>query len=113
MRVRLRREAEDGWLDHAAVYTVLGIYSSSTSVGFRLLGTTEPTTPAIHPASSFDVVDGTLSPRWVCSFAADGHSMSLEPKAWTCDGFWDRYFDEEPEAVRIFQDELRLLYGEG
>ena len=113
MRVRLRSEVEDSWLDHSVVYTVLCLYSLPNGPAFRLLGAAEPTTPAIHPACYFDVVDPTVSPRWVCEIAADGQSVNLEPAAWTSEGFWERYFEGDPVATRIFRYELRLLLHQG
>jgi len=113
MQVRLREEAEDRWLEPGAVYVVLGIYGSQEGLGYRLLGATEPETPAIHPAGLFEVVDPLVSPRWQIEVPGDGGSFSFEPEAWTREGFWTDFFDGDPAARQIFDEECRLFTEQG
>jgi hypothetical protein len=43
---------------------------------------------------------------------SEGGSLALAPAAWHDDGFWDRVFDGEPEALASFESAKESLLAE-
>jgi 16S rRNA G966 N2-methylase RsmD len=117
MLVRLKQDVqEDGWLEHDAVYPVLGIsVQGGAAIGgplkYRLITRQEPDTPAFHDATLFDILDPKVSPRWVVTAFSDG-KLGIEPEAWSDNGFWAAFFDGDPKAREQFQDEYARLAAE-
>jgi hypothetical protein len=38
-------------------------------------------------------------------------TVELLPEPWTQPRFWERYYDGDPDAVRIFEEETRKIVG--
>jgi hypothetical protein len=114
MLVRLKQDVQgDGWLEHDAVYPVLGIsVQCGAALGgwlkYRLLTRQEPDTPAFHDAMLFDIVDPKVSSRWMVTALADGQ-LEIEPEAWSDGDFWESFFDGDPEARDRFREEYVRL----
>ena len=66
--------------------------------------------PVLVPGSSFEVVDGSRPASWVVSDLAD-QSFDLGPPEWQEVGFWERFFDREPEALAIYEEFRTVLPG--
>ena len=60
---------------------------------------------ALFPSEQFQILSSQVSPTWRISLEKNGY-FALSPAAWSQPGFWDRYYDREPNAVRIFEDEM-------
>jgi len=45
-----------------------------------------------------------IPPTWVAT-SPDSARLSFEPEAWAVTGYWERFFDREPEAVATFDEE--------
>lgn len=90
-----------------ACYEVFSIeISTDGRARFRIVGN-EWDTPALWNSEMFDIVDGAMPDSWT-AVGANG-SFSLGPAAVAEPGFWERYFDREPEAVAIYRRELGPL----
>jgi hypothetical protein len=50
----------------------------------------------------FTTVDERIPPNWVVRARDDG-ILKLAPAAWLEPGFWERYFDLDPEAIATFE----------
>jgi hypothetical protein len=61
-------------------------------------------TPAIWDAAMFVTVDGTIPGNWIAR-VSEGGIVELGPEAWLEPGFWERYFDREPDAEKVFETE--------
>jgi hypothetical protein len=90
------------WAKIAGVYHVLGIWVEPAQTRFRLVG--EESTPGLFEPEMFEVVSPKIPPSWVVTSPKPG-CFSFEPEAWSGVGFWERFFDGEPEAVAAFKEE--------
>jgi hypothetical protein len=81
---------------------VLGVWIAPGNTGLRLVG--EEPTPALYEPEMFEVVSSMIPPTWVVTSLKPG-CLSLEPEAWSGVGFWERFFDSEPDAVAAFKEE--------
>jgi hypothetical protein len=90
------------WAKIGRVYHVLSVWTEAGHTGLRLVG--EETTPALFELEMFEVVSPKIPPTWVVT-SPKPDCLSLEPEAWSGVGFWERFFDGEPEAVAAFKEE--------
>jgi hypothetical protein len=67
----------------------------------------EQTTPALFDLSDFEVVDGILPSNWIAD--SSDETFELTPKSWTEPGFWERFFDGDPEALNTFRNERQTI----
>ena len=104
-----RPEESSVWLKVGGVYHVLGIWIELGQVRFRLVG--EESTPALYQPEMFEILSGRIPRTWVASSPSPG-CISLEPAAWSHAGFWEKYFDQDPEALATFEEECRKIIGE-
>jgi hypothetical protein len=81
---------------------VLGIWVEPADTRLRLVGD-EPT-PALFRPQMFEVVSSKIPPTWIVTSPKPG-CLSLQPEAWSGAGFWERFFDAEPEAAAAFKEE--------
>jgi hypothetical protein len=99
---RSRPVERSAWATVGSVYHVLGILVEPTQTRLRLVG--EEETPALFEPEMFEVVSPRIPPSWVVTSPRSG-CLSLEPEAWSAVGFWERFFDGEPEAIASFKGE--------
>ena len=86
------------WLSVGKVYHVLSMnMEDGLPIKFQLIGN-DGQTPAYHDANQFEIVTNNIPTGWVIDFMSQSH-FRLSPKAWSKPGFWEEYFDGEPEAV--------------
>ena len=90
------------WAKIGGVYHVLGVWVEPGQTRLRLVGD-EPT-PALFEPEMFEVVSSVVPPTWVATSPKPG-CLSFEPEAWSSAGFWERFFDGEPEAVATFAEQ--------
>jgi len=67
--------------------------------------------PAIWDSAMFESADPTVPSVWVAQLSESG-SLRLAPPGWLERGFWERYFDDEPDAVAIFEADLAAILRE-
>jgi len=79
---------------------VLSVWIEPSHTGFRLIG--EESTPTLSEPEMFEVVSSIIPEAWVITSPKPG-CISLAPAEWGTPGFWDRYFDHEPEAMACFE----------
>lgn len=72
----------------------------------RLIG--ENPTPALFQTDIFEVVSSVIPPSWIVVSPKPG-LLDVGPEPWTRPGFWERYFDQDPEAVAIFKRERERM----
>jgi hypothetical protein len=100
---------DNSWLTIGSVYIVLAVFFDDQSgLQFRLIGD-DHMTPALHEASQFDLVTDVIPTNW--SVTLDRGVFELGPKKWNAKGFWQRYFDRDSTAIRMFEQELRIIWA--
>jgi hypothetical protein len=101
-------ENSSGWLDIGIVYHVLCLlYCLDGTLKIRLMGK-EQNTPVLFDIRDFEIVSPILPPSWVL-FSYPSGVFELTPKAWTEKGFWDAYFEHDPNAMVLFEEERRKI----
>jgi len=91
------------WVKLGAIYQVLTIWVDERGVAFRIISERDES-PGLHPLEMFEIVSPIIPPNWVIASPSPG-CLSLAPEPWTQKGFWERYFDFEPEALECFERE--------
>jgi len=90
-------------------YVVLSVHvEDGYSTKFQILR--DDGTPSFHIANQFEVISSKIPDTWQIDFVLNSH-LSLEPKAWSRLGFWDDYFDGDPEAEAIFDEEKEAMFS--
>ncbi|MGA0568365.1 hypothetical protein ACO2Q7_13610 [Rathayibacter sp. KR2-224] len=56
-------------------------------------------------AEMFETSDTSIPPNWAASIV-EGGLIELAPARWTARGFWELYYDGDPQARRVFDEEL-------
>jgi|CZKU01.1.fsa_nt_gi hypothetical protein len=88
------------WAKIGGIYHVLSLWIEPGQTGLRLIG--EEPTPTLFEPEMFEVVSSIIPDTWVITSPKPG-CLSLAPAAWNTPGFWERYFDREPDAVACFE----------
>lgn len=106
-----QQEAEHPSIRIGHRYTVLEIYvEGSDGTTFRVR--TSDGSPGLWGSSMFVAVDDNIPESWSVKLEEKGH-LIFGPTPWLEASFWERYFDDEPEAVAVYKSELaKLVEGE-
>ena len=96
------------WLTIGKVYDVLTIeFERQGQWLIRLIGDGKSGV-ALFPIDSFDVVSSKVPPSWIASWNSNGF-FQLAPEKWTQPEFWEQFYDREPAALSLFDEELARL----
>ena len=119
MKVEFHRSAgPEGQILHGAQdlvvgqeYLVLELVISKKNMLLRLLigpDSFGESHSALYPSWAFATTSEIMPKNW--RIRIDTESLMLVgPEAWMTDGFWERYYDGESEARRIFEVELKIV----
>jgi len=99
-----------GWFKSGQIVTVLAVCNYKSGSKY-LIWSDLQSGDALFPVSEFEIVDPTLSRRWVAEINLNGF-IDLTPSAWMEKGFWDRHNDGESNADRVFMEEMAALMNE-
>lgn len=110
--VRLQETNDGKRLGHLLTigreYDVLEIhFEPSQGVLLRFIGD-DRFTAALFSGELFEITSQEIPHTWVVAKNKLG-GYTLGPRPWLAPGFWERYFDREPEAVRTFEEERYLM----
>ncbi|SFM52059.1 hypothetical protein SAMN03159341_1422 [Paenibacillus sp. 1_12] len=64
-----------------------------------------------YPASIFEICSNRLSSCWVCYRNKDD-AMQVLPQEWAYNGFWEQYYNDEPNALLKFDLAKKQIYSE-
>lgn len=92
------------WLTIGKTYDALEISFDGTWL-VRLVGD-GANGVALFQLEMFEVVEPHVAPNWIATWSSKG-AFSLSPEPWTQPGFWERYYDRDPIASQIFEEEMR------
>ena len=99
------------WLTVGKTYPVLAVFVAANGLPkYRLLGDDE-VTPALHTANQFEILSGILPSIWR-AHSVPNRYFELAPTSWIVPGFWEAFFDGNPDAVRVFHEDYRTLLQE-
>jgi hypothetical protein len=69
----------------------------------RILGRGEPG-PTLHFLNEFEIVDSSIPSNWGVFPTPRGNGLFIGPAAWAEPGYWEKFFDGDPDAVRAFEE---------
>jgi hypothetical protein len=99
------------WFDSGEIIAVLAITVMTSGGPKFLLWSNKQQSTGLFPVGEFEVVDPRIPNQWVCKTTPAAH-IELSPEEWQSDGFWERYHDEEPQAVEVFHRWRKILSGD-
>ena len=73
----------------------------------RLVGD-DPTGLALFRLEEFEIVTSKVPATWRIGWNKNGF-LTLSPEAWGRLGFWEQYYDREPQALQVFEEERRKI----
>jgi hypothetical protein len=91
------------WMTLGKVYHVLSI-SCETQQKLRLIGD-GLNGVALFPLDDFEIVSSKIPAAWIVVWDSSRRYFALTTEAWNQPGFWDRYYERDPTAIRIFDEE--------
>ena len=104
MKVKTRPEIHDHVFDEYdhqglspnRVYPVIGIECEY----YRILG--DDNSPILYPKCLFTMVDASVPDSWI-RWEPSAEECFVRPPEMSERGFWERYFDGDPEAIAKFR----------
>jgi hypothetical protein len=99
-----KSQEKSAWLTIGKVYHALEINQNSNKkwmirlVGDGLNGA------ALFPLEEFEIVTHKLPDSWIIKWGKEGF-FRLTPEPWSHAGFWERFYDKDPDAMRVFERE--------
>jgi hypothetical protein len=95
------------WLTDGGTYVVLSVeLEMHGSWMLRLMGDSANEV-ALFPLQSFEVVSDEIPRSWVVR--SESSFLYLGPTPWFEASFWERFYDRDPDALRIFDEQLAAL----
>jgi hypothetical protein len=80
----------------------LAVEQQSTGiVGYRIVSEDSSGLPVVFESGIFDVTDPNLPRSWIV-LGIQGATVELGPSEFGTEGFWERVFDLDPDALREF-----------
>jgi hypothetical protein len=98
----------DPWLTLNNEYQVISVELRPRGVAKLRIIADDHRTPILVDSSLFAANGESLPENWVCTIR-EGGTVEFEPKSWAEPDFWERYFYRDPEAVAVFDEELRRM----
>jgi hypothetical protein len=99
---------QSGWLTVGRVYLVLSvIFSGESEPRLRLVGDGNNGL-ALFRWDEFEIVGSIIPPTWII-FPGPKSLIQLAPEPWTHPGFWERYYNQDRDAIAIFEQERKKI----
>ena len=100
-------QTRSNWLTVGKIYDVLEVVQDQGRWLFRVMGD-EPNGVALFALDQFEITNSKMPDSWIPKWGKNGF-FELSPEAWQKAGFWERYYDKDSEAIRMFEDERRKI----
>ncbi len=105
-------ETSSAWLCLHSEYEVLELSAfPDRRVELRLVSE-ETSIPALFDSEMFITTDGTVPRTWSIKID-EGGVVRLAPEPWLVPGFWEDYFDRDPAAVEIYEEQKAAMLSSG
>lgn len=95
-------ETVSSWLQQDREYDVLEIYAYPGGRVELRLASDDAGTPVLFDSAMFMTIDGSLPSNWEGRIG-EGGILRLAPREWLEPGFWERYFDGDPDALGAYE----------
>lgn len=98
------------WITVDREYTVVAVAAQVAGrVQVQLLNDTNSL--GWFDADCFLTVDPAIPANWSARIG-EGGALEMAPSAWLEEGFWERYYDADPDAQESVERELAIIRGE-
>ena len=101
-------QSKSDWLTVGKVYHVLGVIQDTDRKWKFLLIGDGPNGAALFWLEEFEIVSSKIPESWIIAWGKDGF-FELTPEAWRQPRFWERYYDKDPETIRVFEQEKKKI----
>jgi hypothetical protein len=91
------------WVVSGRCWTIL----SKSGLSFRFLGDGHNGWALFH-RDQFEIVSPKMPPTWIM-FCGPKSLIKLAPEPWTHPGFWERYYNQDRDAIAIFEQERKKI----
>jgi hypothetical protein len=103
---------DSAWVKLDAEYPVLSILAApGQRVQLQIL-TEDGQSAGWFDAAMFMTSDASVPPNWIAK-VGDGGELEMAPARWTRSGFWESFYDGDPEARSAFAEELSIILSGG
>jgi hypothetical protein len=65
---------------------------------------------AVFQLEQFEIVSPKVPDAWIVVWDAKG-GFALTTEAWSQSGYWERFYDRDPEARKVFEEEKTKIVG--
>ncbi|WP_322747570.1 MULTISPECIES: hypothetical protein [unclassified Frankia] len=102
---------DSAWVRLGGEYIVISVLACpGRRIELQIVGD-DVRAPGLWDSEMFMTVDDRLPSNWVAK-VGEGGVVELAPRRWLEPGFWEAYFDRDPDAVAAYEDELRQILSE-
>jgi hypothetical protein len=99
---------DSAWVKLDTEYPVLSILAApGERVQLQIL-TEDGQSAGWFDAAMFMTSDASVPPNWIVKIG-DGGELEMAPARWTRSGFWESFYDGDPEARSAFAEELSII----
>lgn len=109
--VTRQETSESEWLTLDSEYVVLAIEGNPGRELSIRVQDDKGGGPGLWPAEMFMTTSTALPSSWIISIGDNGQ-FDLAPAKWLRPGFWEDFFDREPEALADFEEEKANILAE-
>jgi hypothetical protein len=92
------------WLTLGKVYDVLTLtFGTQQKWLLRLVGD-GLNGVALFPLDQFEIVSQKIPAPWIVTWNSK-EIFEMTTETWSQPGYWERYYDRDPEALKVFDEE--------
>ncbi|MGN6686445.1 MAG: hypothetical protein ACTHK1_02795 [Actinomycetales bacterium] len=99
---------DSAWLSVDRVYRVLSVAATPEGSVQLQVVTDDGRSLGWFESAMFMTTDGAIPPNWVARIGDRG-AVELAPARWLVPGFWESFYDLDPGARRVFEEELAAI----
>jgi hypothetical protein len=103
-----RPVSQSPWLQLGKEYIVLTLSIDALGRALVRILDDQGAEPGLYSLNQFDIVQHTIPGNWAVAQLNNG-GLFFGPPAWDKPGYWERYFDKDPDALRIFESEYHKI----
>ena len=96
------------WLTIGNIYHVLSVEQGTDRRWMLRLMGDEPNGLALFQLQQFEIVSSKIPDSWIIVWPKDNFFV-LRPGSWNQVGFLERYYDKDPDAIRLFEEERQKI----
>jgi hypothetical protein len=105
---RDKLQTNSSWLTVGTVYHVLEIIQDTERRWMLRLVGDNRNGPALFELDQFEIITSYIPRTWIIVWGKEDF-FELSPRPWTRPGFWEQYYDGEPDAVKVFEEERKKI----